>query len=64
MIFSVVDKLVALGGDDDLVLVADHDPSGIGYQLDLRRETRGVFEFTYSQRHDGAWTALIRRKRG
>ena len=62
MIFAVVDKLVDLGSSDDVVFVTDHDPSGIGYQIDLRRETRGRFEFTYRQRHDGAWTALVRIK--
>lgn len=62
MIFAVVDKFVEMGCSDDVVLVSDHDPSGIGYQIDLRRETRGRFEFTYGQRQDGAWTALIRVK--
>jgi uncharacterized protein (DUF2249 family) len=62
MIFAVVDKCVDLDCRDDLILVADHDPSGIGYQIDLRKETRGRFEFTYAQRLDGAWSALLRRK--
>jgi len=62
MIFAVVDTCVGLACRDDLILVSDHDPSGIGYQIDLRRETRGRFEFTYGQRQDGAWTALLRRK--
>lgn len=59
LIFTLVDKLCELGCSDELVIVADHEPSGIGYQIDLRRETRGRFEFTYSQRSDGAWVALI-----
>ncbi len=62
MIFAVVDTCVGLACRDDLILVSDHDPSGIGYQIDLRKETRGRFEFTYGQRQDGAWTALIRCK--
>ncbi len=62
MIFAVVDTCVGLGCCDDLILVSDHDPSGIGYQIDLRKETRGRFEFTYGQRQDGAWTAFIRCK--
>jgi len=62
MIFTVVDRLVDLDCKDELVLVTDHEPSGIGYQIDLRRETRGRFEFTYSQRSDGAWVALISQK--
>ena len=63
MIFTVVDKLVELASKDELLLVTDHEPSGIGYQIDLRRETRGRFEYTYSQRSDGAWVALICLKR-
>ena len=46
LIFSVVDKLVDMGCSDQLLIVTDHEPSGIGYQIDLRRETRG--RATYS----------------
>lgn len=63
MVFTVVDRLVDLGCSDDLLLVTDHEPSAIGYQIDLRRETRGRFEFTYNRRSDGAWAALISAKR-
>jgi uncharacterized protein (DUF2249 family) len=63
LIFSVVDKLVDMGCQDQLLIVTDHEPSGIGYQIDLRRETRGRFEFAYSQRSDGAWVAMISNKR-
>ena len=62
IIFTVVDKLSDLGCGDDLLLVLDHEPSGIGYQIDLRRETRGKFEYDYNARSDGAWAALITRK--
>ena len=64
MIFSVVDRMVEMDCRDELLLVTDHEPSGIGYQIDLRKETRGRFEFTYNQRSDGAWVALIASKRG
>lgn len=63
MIFAVVDKLVEFGSDDQLLIVTDHEPSGLGYQIDLRRETRGRFEFTYNTRSDGAWVALVRPRR-
>ena len=63
LIFSVVDKLVDMGCQDQLLIVTDHEPSGIGYQIDLRRETRGRFECAYSQRSDGAWVAMISNKR-
>jgi len=63
MTFSLVDQFADLGLKDDLVLVTDHEPSGIGYQIDLRKETRGRFEFAYDQRSDGAWVAIISPRR-
>lgn len=63
LIFSLVDKLVEFDSADQLIVVTDHEPSGLGYQIDLRRETRGKFEFSYNTRSDGAWVALIRRRR-
>lgn len=62
IVFAVVDKMLELDCMDSIVVICDHDPSGLGYQLDLRRESRGRFEFDCDQRLDGAWVALIRRK--
>lgn len=62
LVFAVVDTMVRIDCEDSVVVVMDHDPSGLGYQLDLRRETRGLFEFECDQRSDGAWVALIRRR--
>ena len=62
VLFAVVDKLVELGSRDQIIVVSDHDPSGLGYQIDLRRESRGIFEFTCDVRSDGAWVALLKRK--
>jgi uncharacterized protein (DUF2249 family) len=59
MTFVLVDQFAGLDLTDDLVLVTDHEPSGIGYQIDLRKETRGRFAFSYDQRSDGAWVAII-----
>lgn len=63
VLFTIVDRLVDLESPQQLVLVCDHEPAGIGYQLDLRRETRGRFEFSYHTRSDGAWVAVITPKR-
>lgn len=63
LIFSIVDTCVGLGCTDEIVILSDHDPSGLGYQIDLRRETRGLFEFTSDLRSDGAWVAFLQRKR-
>lgn len=62
MVFAIVDKLLEIGSTDQLVLVCDHEPAGLGYQIDLRRETRGHFEFSYARRSDGAWVAFVRPK--
>jgi uncharacterized protein (DUF2249 family) len=64
LLFAVLDKMVQQGCEDEIVIVTDHDPSGLGYQIDLRKETRGVFEFSNDLRSDGAWVALLRRRRG
>ncbi len=62
IVFSVVEKLIELDSTDSLVVVCDHEPAGLGYQLDLRKDTRGKFEYHYDRRLDGAWVALIRPK--
>ncbi len=62
IVFSLVDTMLELDANDSLVVVCEHEPVGLGYQLDLRKETRGRFEYFYDQRMDGAWVALIRRK--
>jgi uncharacterized protein (DUF2249 family) len=62
VVFSIVDKMIEIDCQDSVVLICDHDPSGLGYQLDLRRESRGCYEFDCDQRLDGAWVALVRRR--
>jgi uncharacterized protein (DUF2249 family) len=62
LVFCMIDKLLELDAHDSLLVVSDHEPTGLGYQIDLRKDTRGKFEYFYDQRLDGAWVALIRRK--
>lgn len=62
VVFVVIDKMVEMDCADSIVVITDHEPAGLGYQLELRKETKGVFDFFYDQRLDGAWVALIRRK--
>lgn len=64
IVFTIVDKMLDMDCDDSLVVICDHEPAGLGYQLDLRKESKGRFEYFYDQRMDGAWVALIRRRRG
>lgn len=63
ILFALVDKLVELKTRDQMLVITDYEPSGIGYQIDLRKETRGKFEFSYDQRSDGAWVAFIRPRK-
>jgi len=63
LIYAVVDKLIELDQDREFLIVTDHEPAGLGYQLDLRKETRGRYEYDYHQRADDAYVALMRRKR-
>jgi uncharacterized protein (DUF2249 family) len=62
IVFTVVDKMLDIDCPDSVVVICDHEPAGLGYQLELRKETKGQFEFFYDQRLDGAWVALIRRR--
>jgi len=62
MLFAIIDKMVEMDCSDGLVVVCDAEPAGLGYQLELRRETKGLFEFDYDKRLDGAWVGLIRRR--
>jgi len=63
LVFSIIDKMVELESEESLVVICDHEPAGLGYQLDLRKETKGMFEYYCDQRLDGAWVALIRKRR-
>jgi len=62
IVVCIVDKLLQLDARDSLVVICDHEPVALGYGIDLRKETRGRFEYFYDRRTDGAWVALIRRK--
>lgn len=62
IVFTVIDKMLEIDCADSVVVICDHEPAGLGYQLELRKETKGQFEFFYDQRLDGAWVALIRRR--
>lgn len=59
VVFTLVDKFVELATPESIVFVCDHDPEGLGYQVDLRRRTRGRFTYRASQRSDGAWAAVF-----
>lgn len=59
LLMEVIDHLLGAEATETIVVISDHEPAGLGYQLDLRRETRGRIRYSYDQRLDGAWVALI-----
>lgn len=59
LILATVDLLLSLGAAETVVVICDSEPAGLGYQMELRRETRGRVSYSYDQRLDGAWVALI-----
>jgi uncharacterized protein (DUF2249 family) len=61
LVTAIVDEMVALGATDQLIVVSDYQSTGLAYQLDMRRETRGLFHFERTERPDGAWVESIRR---
>jgi uncharacterized protein (DUF2249 family) len=62
LVLAVIDHLLNVGSTETIVVITDHEPVGLGYQMELRRETRGRVGFSYDQRLDGAWVALITLK--
>lgn len=62
VLLGFIDLVVSLGSTDEMIIVVDHEPTGLELQLDLRRETRGLFRYRSEQRRDGAWVESIRRR--
>ncbi len=61
LITAIVDEMVALGARDGLMVLSDYESTGLAYQLDMRRETRGLFHYECERRSDGAWVETITR---
>jgi uncharacterized protein (DUF2249 family) len=59
LIDAVLSESLNVGGDDTLIIVYDHEPVGLGYELELRKDTRGRFDFAATQRNDGCWVARL-----
>ena len=59
LIDGVVAGLLGSGATDTVSIIYDHEPVGLGYELELRRETRGRFDFSAVQRSDGCWVARL-----
>ena len=65
LVLSIVDHLLGAMSTETIVVITDHEPAGLGYQMELRRETRGRVGFSYDQRLDGAaHNQIVRRDIG
>jgi uncharacterized protein (DUF2249 family) len=62
LIDSAIRAVMDSPGDDVLLIIYDHEPVGLGYELELRRETRGHFDFTATRRTDGCWVAKLSQR--
>jgi uncharacterized protein (DUF2249 family) len=59
LIDAILREAIASDAGDSLVIVYDHEPVGLGYELELRKDTRGRFDFSAMQRTDGCWVARL-----
>lgn len=62
LILSVLEQMGQLSPQTPLWIVNDHNPQGLGFELEMRPETRDRFEFDSEAQPDGSWLAKIRRK--
>ena len=62
LIDSAIRAVMDSPGHDVLLVVYDHEPVGLGYELELRRETRGRFDFSATRRTDGCWVARLSQR--
>lgn len=64
LIFSVLEQISQLSPQTPLWIVNDHNPQGLGFELDMRPETRDKYEFESEAQPDGSWLAKMKRKQG
>lgn len=62
LIDAVLREVLGSGANDTVTLVYDHEPVGLGYELELRKDTRGRFDFTAMQRNDGCWIVRLAQR--
>ncbi len=62
LIFSVLSQMAELAPQTPLWIVNDHNPQGLGFELEMRPETREKFDFESEAQADGSWIAKIKRR--
>lgn len=62
LIFSVLGQIGDLSPQTPLWIVNDHNPQGLGFELEMRPETREKYDFESDPQPDGSWIAKITRR--
>ncbi|MDO8692451.1 MAG: DUF2249 domain-containing protein [Dehalococcoidia bacterium] len=62
LVFSVLEQLAQLSPQTPLWIVNDHNPQGLGFELDMRPETRDRYDFESESQPDGSWLAKMKRR--
>ncbi len=62
LIFSVLEQISQMSPQTPLSIVNDHNPQGLAFELEMRPETKGRYDFESQPQPDGSWTAKIKRK--
>lgn len=62
LIFSVLEQMAQLSPQTPLWIMNDHNPQGLGFELEMRPETRGRYDFESQAQPDGSWLAKMKRK--
>lgn len=62
LIFSVLEQIAQLSPQTPLWIVNDHNPQGLGFELEMRPETREKYDFEAEPKEDGSWLAKMKRR--
>lgn len=62
LIFLVLEQLSQLSPQTPLWVINDHNPQGLGFELEMRPETKDKYDFESDAQADGTWVAKIRRR--
>ena len=61
LIFSVLEQISQMSPQTPLWIVNDHSPQGLEFELEMRPETKGRYDFESQLQPDGTWIAKIKR---
>lgn len=62
LIFSVLEQMAQMSPQTPLWIVNDHNPQGLAFELEMRPETKGRYDFESQPQPDGSWLAKMKRK--